>query len=77
MVHSESRQKVTLLGGSLILDRARSPNLVPRTKPFISILGTVMPVRGVTLALERRLAAKVTLDLRSLDQGPGLSWTSL
>ena len=48
MVHSEYRQKVTLLGGSLILDRAKSPNLVPRTKPFISILGTVIPVRGAT-----------------------------
>ena len=57
IVHSESKQKVTEVGRSLILDRAKSTRLVPNIRPFISILGTVIPLRGATRALDRRRRA--------------------
>ena len=57
IVHSESRQHVTEVGGSLILVKARSRSLVARTRPFISVRGTVIPLNGVTLAFDRRRQA--------------------
>ena len=54
IVHSESKQKVTKLGKSLILDRAKSTSLVSNIRPFISVLGTVIPLRGATQAFDRR-----------------------
>ena len=56
-MHSESRQKVTELGKSLILAKAKSTSLVAIIRPFISVLGTVIPLRGATQALDRRRRA--------------------
>ena len=57
IVHSESRQKVTELGRSLLLAKAKSTSLVAIIRPFISVLGTVIPLRGATRALDKRRRA--------------------
>ena len=57
IVQSELRQKVTELGNSLILAKDRSTSLVAIIRPFISVLGTVIPLRGATVALDRRRRA--------------------
>ena len=57
IVHSESRQNVTELGNSLILAKDRSISRVAITQPFISVLGTIIPLRGATLAFDRRRRA--------------------
>ena len=54
IAQSESRQKVTELGNSFILAKDRSTSLEAMTNPFISALGSVIPLREVTLAFERR-----------------------
>ena len=62
IVQSESRQKVTELGDSLILAKDSSTSLVVITKPFISALDTVIPLREVTLAFDRRRRALYALS---------------
>ena len=57
IVHSESRQQVTEVRGSLMLTKAKSRSFVARTRPFISVQGTVMPLSGATLAFDRRRRA--------------------
>ena len=54
IVYSELRQKVTELGKSLILAKAKSTSLVAIIRPFISVLGTVILLRGGTGAFDRR-----------------------
>ena len=57
IVHSDSRQKVTKVGKSLILDRTKSTSLVPSMRQFISVLGTVIPLRGAMHAFDKRRGA--------------------
>ena len=74
IVHSESRQKVTKVGKSLIFDRDKSTSLVPNIRPFISVLGTVIPLRGATRALDRRRqGSKDSLHPRIEDHRPAMS----
>ena len=66
IAQSESRQKLTELGISFILAKDRSTISVAMTNPFISALGTVVPLREVTLAFNRRRRASYTLSLAKL-----------
>ena len=60
IAQSKSRQKLTELGISFILAKDRSTSSVAMTNPFISALGTVVPLREVTLAFDRRRRASYT-----------------
>ena len=62
IAQSESRQKVTELGNSFILAKDRCTSLEAMTNPFISALGSVIPLREVTLAFERRRRASYALS---------------